>query len=76
MRRTRREAAKELLRLIERGPSMTHSGSPDAVRLSEDHERQCRLWLKTWVYPLCHQLIPEFKLGELEEGCAHSTPAD
>lgn len=59
MRRTRKQKAAELVRLLENGPSLNHVRN-DRFTPGEA-ETQTRLWLDTWVKPLVEDLVPELR---------------
>jgi hypothetical protein len=48
---TRKQKAEELLRRLERGPSI---GDPAA-------EARVRLWIDTWITPIVTVLVPELR---------------
>lgn len=70
MRRTRNDKAKELMRLLTDGPSMSlavFGCGPDHRRLTKEQEAdigtKIRLWHDSWVIPLVRDLVAELKEG-------------
>lgn len=71
MRKTRKSKAAELLRLVTEGPSYSFDtfghldkGAEGLTKeqrelIQKEFERQTRMWLSSWVAPLCDDLIPE-----------------
>ena len=57
---TRKHKARELERLIKKGPSLTenYDGSPYC---SDQAMRDTKLWLNSWVKPLIDELVPELR---------------
>ena len=54
-RGTKKQQARELLRLLEEGPSMTGE-SPE---FSEQFKQHYRLWADTWIIPKVKRLLPD-----------------
>lgn len=57
---TRRQRAVELMNLLTAGPCI---GVPTdgAVIACREAERECRLWIDTWITPLVRSLCKEVK---------------
>jgi len=58
---TRAKKAAELAGLLERGPVIGLIGNGINKQELEEIQRTTKLWLDTWVAPLCRDLIPELR---------------
>lgn len=59
MKRTRKQKAQELVRLVTNGPSLFGIGGTQFT--PREAEEQTRLWLSSWVEPLVKELVPELR---------------
>ena len=57
---TRKDKARELKGLIEKGPSLSDNfdGSPYS---SDQAMGEMKIWLNSWVKPLIDELVPELR---------------
>lgn len=58
---TRATKAADLAALLAKGPSLPSIGNGINKQELAELERSVKLWLDTWVSPLCADLIPELK---------------
>jgi hypothetical protein len=61
-RNTRAARAAELEQMLQRGPSFTTSGmSSEKAAGAEAALELTRVWLRTWIAPAVHDLVPELR---------------
>ena len=58
MKKTRKQKAEELMRLVKNGPSL-HSFYGKYT--PEEAMGSTKLWLSSWVEPLVRELVPELR---------------
>lgn len=58
---TRKQKAAELMRLVTKGPSLSHSGFVDDPYTPQMAMESCKCWLESWVTPLVKELVPELR---------------
>jgi hypothetical protein len=61
---TRKQKAKELLRMVTNGPSFSLDfpfSSPERDKYLKLAEKDYRLWSSSWIIPKLKELIPELK---------------
>jgi hypothetical protein len=56
---TRKQKAKELLDMLERGPAFSDTFCESFT--VDEAKRQYQLWTNSWIIPVAKRLIPELK---------------